>query len=63
MNSLTARLRDAQIEWETGALSQLLHDENAKTGLKQKEYMTILRHALTGMKVRGMRLSGVRHLS
>ncbi|KAI0761628.1 glutamyl-tRNA synthetase [Trametes elegans] len=50
VNSLTARLRDAQVEWETGALSQLLHDEIAKTGLKQKEYMTVLRHALTGMK-------------
>ncbi|KAH9891169.1 glutamyl-tRNA synthetase [Cubamyces lactineus] len=38
------------IQWEVATLSLVLHDENAKTSLKQKEYMTILRHALTGMK-------------
>lgn len=32
-------------------LADVLHDENRKTSLKQKEYMTILRHALTGMQV------------
>ncbi len=49
---MVGRLRDLGTAWETVALSEVLHDENAKTSLKQKEYMTILRHALTGMKVR-----------
>lgn len=52
VESLVGRLRGLETAWETAALSEVLHDENAKTSLKQKEYMTILRHALTGMKVR-----------
>ncbi|OJT08520.1 Glutamate--tRNA ligase [Trametes pubescens] len=52
VESLLGRLRDLQTAWETATLSEVLHDENAKTSLKQKEYMTILRHCLTGMKVR-----------
>ncbi|EIW65117.1 glutamyl-tRNA synthetase [Trametes versicolor FP-101664 SS1] len=50
VESLVGRLRGLETAWETAALSEVLHDENAKTSLKQKEYMTILRHALTGMK-------------
>lgn len=34
-------------------LVDILHDENAKLGLKQKVFMTTIRHALTGMKVCG----------
>jgi len=30
----------------------ILRDENVKLGLKPMVYMTVLRHALTGMKVR-----------
>ena len=51
VDSLVSRLSGG-IQWEVATLSHVLHDENAKTSLKQKEYMTILRHALTGMKVR-----------
>ncbi|KAI0651383.1 glutamyl-tRNA synthetase [Trametes meyenii] len=50
VSNLISRLRGGQITWEAAALSEVLHDENAKMGFKQKEYMTILRHALTGMK-------------
>ncbi|KAI0367459.1 glutamyl-tRNA synthetase [Pilatotrama ljubarskyi] len=50
VDRLVSRLRNTELRWETASLSELLHDENAKTSLKQKEYMTILRHALTGMK-------------
>ncbi|KAI0638911.1 glutamyl-tRNA synthetase [Trametes polyzona] len=50
VEGLSARLRDMQTAWEAATLSHILHDENAKTSLKQKEYMTILRHALTGIK-------------
>ncbi|OSD05744.1 glutamyl-tRNA synthetase [Trametes coccinea BRFM310] len=50
VESLIARLRAAEGQWDATSLSHLLHEENAKTSLKQKEYMTILRHALTGMK-------------
>ncbi len=46
-----SRLGGPLANWEIATLSEVLHDENAKTSLKQKEYMTILRHALTGMKV------------
>ncbi|KAI8983303.1 glutamyl-tRNA synthetase [Trametes punicea] len=49
-DSLASRLRSIEVQWDVPSLSQVLHDENAKTSLKQKEYMTILRHALTGMK-------------
>ncbi|KAI0358886.1 glutamyl-tRNA synthetase [Trametes cingulata] len=47
---LASRLCSAEIPWDAARLSGLLHDEQAKTSMKQKEYMTILRHALTGMK-------------
>ncbi|RPD81515.1 glutamyl-tRNA synthetase [Lentinus tigrinus ALCF2SS1-7] len=50
VESLTARLSDMQGSWDAASLSEVLNDENAKMGMKQKEYMTILRHRLTGMK-------------
>ncbi|TFY71407.1 hypothetical protein EVG20_g1615 [Dentipellis fragilis] len=31
-------------------IADILHDENAKSGLKPKPFMTVLRHAFTGMK-------------
>ena len=52
VESLTARLADMQARWEPTSLSEVLHGENAKLDIKQKDYMTILRHRLTGMKVR-----------
>lgn len=52
IDSLVTRLEGMQGSWDAASLSAVLHDENAKMGLKQKEYMTILRHRLTGMKVR-----------
>ena len=57
VTSLISRLEDSQTSWDVTSLSGMLHEENAKASLKQKEYMTILRHALTGMKVRRMHLS------
>ncbi|TFK84864.1 glutamyl-tRNA synthetase [Polyporus arcularius HHB13444] len=50
IDSLVTRLADMQASWDAASLAAVLHDENAKIGLKQKEYMTILRHRLTGMK-------------
>ncbi|KAI0735761.1 glutamyl-tRNA synthetase [Earliella scabrosa] len=50
VTSLISRLEGSQTSWDVASLSGLLHEENAKASLKQKEYMTILRHALTGMK-------------
>ncbi|KAI0327285.1 glutamyl-tRNA synthetase [Cubamyces sp. BRFM 1775] len=49
LDSLVSRLSEG-VSWNTSTLSEVLHEEHAKTSLKQKEYMTILRHALTGMK-------------
>lgn len=37
--------------WDPLTIVDILHDENLKLGLKQKTFMTVLRHALTGMKV------------
>lgn len=39
-------------EWEAYDVASVLHEENKKTGLKSKVYMTVMRHALSGMKVR-----------
>ncbi|KAI0757473.1 glutamyl-tRNA synthetase [Daedaleopsis nitida] len=50
LRSLITRLQGAISNWDIATLSELLHDENTKSSLKQKEYMTILRHALTAMK-------------
>ncbi|KAI1789160.1 glutamyl-tRNA synthetase [Ganoderma leucocontextum] len=50
VRGLLSRLRVVLNSWDPAALAGILHDENAKTSLKQKEYMSILRHALTGMK-------------
>ncbi|EIM92053.1 glutamyl-tRNA synthetase [Stereum hirsutum FP-91666 SS1] len=37
-------------EWEAYDVASVLHEENKKTGLKSKVYMTVMRHALSGMK-------------
>ena len=50
VDSLVSRLSEG-VQWETATLLQVLRDENAKMSMLQKEYMSILRHALTGMKV------------
>ncbi|KAI0662347.1 glutamyl-tRNA synthetase [Cubamyces menziesii] len=49
VDSLVSRLSEG-VQWETATLLQVLRDENAKMSMLQKEYMSILRHALTGMK-------------
>jgi len=36
--------------WEVLPMADILHVENAQLGLKSKIFMTVLRHALTGMK-------------
>ena len=51
IDGLLPRLRSMLASWNPATLEGILHDENGKTSLKQKEYMTILRYALTGMKV------------
>ena len=38
--------------WDVDAVADALHDENAKTGMRTKAFMTVLRHALSAMKVR-----------
>jgi hypothetical protein len=43
--------------WEVLPMADILHVENAQLGLKSKIFMTVLRHALTGMKVRLVFLS------
>ncbi|KAH9947350.1 hypothetical protein B0H21DRAFT_739156 [Amylocystis lapponica] len=51
IEGLGSRLRSIDdAAWGTLDLTQLLHEENARVNLKQKTYMTILRHALTGVK-------------
>ncbi|KAM5534385.1 hypothetical protein V8D89_011978 [Ganoderma adspersum] len=50
IGGLLLRLRSVLASWDPATLAGILHDENGKTSLKQKEYMTILRYALTGMK-------------
>lgn len=38
--------------WCVDAIASALHDENAKSGMRPKAFMTMLRHALSAMKVR-----------
>ena len=38
--------------WDQLGIADMLHEENGRLGLKPKTFMTVLRHALTGMKVR-----------
>ena len=50
--TLKTTLRDKDgLDWNTIKFEDVLHAEVAKLGVKQKHYMTVLRHALTGMKV------------
>ena len=37
--------------WDQLNFNDILHEENVRLGLKSKVFMTVLRHALTGMKV------------
>ena len=60
IRGLLSRLRSVLSSWDPATLTDVLHDENRKTSLKQKEYMTILRHALTGMKVRSCLLQPIK---
>lgn len=36
--------------WDQLHIADILHEENTQLGLKSKIFMTVLRHALTGMK-------------
>ena len=52
VHSFISCIQGAPLKWEIPELTALLHDEAAKAQVTTKAYMTILRHALTGMKVR-----------
>lgn len=53
MQSLKTTLQDKKdLDWNTINFEDLLHMEVAKLGIRQKQYMTVLRYVLTGMKVR-----------
>ena len=53
IRSVLARIQSTGITWDTATLSQILHDEEPKAGLRPKPFMTIFRYVLTGMKVWG----------
>ncbi|KAI0078525.1 glutamyl-tRNA synthetase [Panus rudis PR-1116 ss-1] len=50
LTSILERLPTNEENWIEDALREVLHSETNKLGLKQKVYMSILRHALTGQK-------------
>jgi len=54
-NTLEAVLRhvepsSTEDSWDHLDINDMLHNENIRLGLKSKIFMTVLRHALTGMK-------------
>lgn len=49
-------------QWSDVKFADILHDENARLGIKSKVFMTVLRHTFTGMKVRCSSLSSCRLL-
>jgi len=49
LRSVISRLEDSPT-WEKSDLSSVLHEEASALQLKSKPFMTILRHALSGMK-------------
>ena len=54
LEAVITRLDSASTDasWDTLDIGNLIHEERAKTGVNQKVFMSTLRHALTGMKVR-----------
>lgn len=48
---LKEKLLDHKTEWTDIDFDEFLHAETVKQAIKQKQYMTILRHIFTGMKV------------
>ncbi|EPQ61238.1 glutamyl-tRNA synthetase [Gloeophyllum trabeum ATCC 11539] len=48
--AVAARLEKPDIVWDQQNISAALHEESTKSGIKSRVFMTILRHALTGMK-------------
>ncbi|KAI0935754.1 hypothetical protein AcV5_004082 [Taiwanofungus camphoratus] len=48
--SLIHRLSTGASDWEKLDIASLLQEENSLANLKQKVYMTVIRHALTGLK-------------
>jgi glutamyl-tRNA synthetase len=51
MQGTAARLRSTSWE-DVSALADVLHAENRAAGIKLARFMTALRHAMSGMKVR-----------
>jgi len=49
LSSVISRLEDSPI-WDEAEISQVLHEEMDALEVKQKTFMTVLRHALSGMK-------------
>ncbi|OBZ78674.1 putative glutamate--tRNA ligase, mitochondrial [Grifola frondosa] len=50
VQNLSQRLDVEGENWDSLHFADILHEEMSKIGIKLKDYMTILRHALTGMK-------------
>ncbi|KAH9927416.1 glutamyl-tRNA synthetase [Epithele typhae] len=50
ISDLIVRLRQASTGWDASSLAQMLHDGQATSGLAPKDFMPIVRHALTGTK-------------
>jgi len=51
LEDLLSRLEQTEGSWTSSTdLSAILHDEHDRLKMKQKVYMTIVRHAITGMK-------------
>ena len=56
MRGTAARLRSTSLE-DVHAITEALHAENKGTGVKPARFMTTLRHAMSGMKVRLLGIS------
>lgn len=52
LQAVKSRLETEPASWVDTEISQVLHEETEKVSLKTRIFMTVLRHALTGMKVR-----------
>ena len=52
LGAILPRLVDESQKWDAASLSAALREEVSKLGIKSKDFMTVLRCQLTGMKVR-----------
>jgi glutamyl-tRNA synthetase len=46
------RLRSTTSPWDVRSITDALHTENRTTGINPVRFMTVLRHAMSGVKVR-----------